>query len=1124
MPTVKLLPALILLACAHAFAASAAPTPPVDLTQPGPWLVFDISLGWGMGPADYDGRGGVRFEVQASDGGPFERLFRADYARLQWYPCAVNLARFAGKQVRFRFIVEHLDGRIMMDYPHWGNPRIVVGPLIGSEPPREVFNFPMTPMDKAAALLPDGTEVPLAEADPVFQTGLVTPGKLNRDLMLLAYAGDNYICIPGKRQPGIYEGVSMSVDYLRIGADPNRTPWTGKLPPPVFTEWHTTVPVGPASALSTAPSLALAHPAAQPFHVLQTRDDVWKYRPGIVAHADPGRLSLRADLGPGNGPGWAFAGMEVVGVPKPHLALDRRGSMTPRDENSFCGLVVDYHSPRGYQDRTFVGLGAGSPDRYDLRPADWILDGPPLTLARMATLRRSFVDLSASFKPGAALTLDLARYAPADWDGRAWLSAGVQNLPPGAALTAHLVGVTAPSSPSKPSASDLAFLRDGAAEFTISRHNGALVSGRDLASKRTLLAASNDRYTVDTEHDVTRTTELLDRVRRVVETRVDGRPALVVTCDNAALPSVTIEKRYVLLPGRVLSKRVSFTTTDPAGFFLHWDAETALDPTFLAHSSRGGDLAERQVVAAGKVVAKTEKVIAEQVSTGDAPLATATDFSLTLASYRRSVNDRFVLRGASKALPAGWLNTVFVDYLKASRPVSAEMRWVILDGDFTALDRHYQSLPDYRKLWDFRKPEWPYRVVGDAMYLGPPETYPFYRAAMPDLVTTTIWFLNPPWGNWAADSDPPKHLHPDVVGIAPGWRHEFPNARVSAYTNALFDDRSDIYRLHPDFGIRDLEGNLITSGIASDSGGRPTFYFQIDNPACREYLLDMHAGKFKTWGFDFYYMDGPGFSSEVPDWSTRQVAQGYDWLDYMRALRERLQSIKPDAAIFVNGANLPYTDLGYIEWRDEQWQALAGPGWRKLAVDMLRTKLSQEPGFVVVPTYGNVAADPSMAAYDLLYGWCGSLSEVGRLPWMREALNYRDLRLVEDAVEPRWWRTDVNFEALGFRHGTQAVVSVLDHDPAPRTVTIHIDTAKLGLVAGRPITAELALMNDTASELKPDPADPKRQVRVWRNTEAVTRSQLFAARPCPRILDLTLPTRPMLLTTVSLSQPEGGGK
>jgi hypothetical protein len=143
---------------------------------------------------------------------------------------------------------------------------------------------------------------------------------------------------------------------------------------------------------------------------------------------------------------------------------------------------------------------------------------------------------------------------------------------------------------------------------------------------------------------------------------------------------------------------------------------------------------------------------------------------------------------------------------------------------------------------------------------------------------------------------------------------------------------------------------------------------------------------------------------------------------------------------------------------------------------------------------------------------------------MREALNYRDLRLVEDAVEPRWWRTDVNFEALGFRHGTQAVVSVLDHDPAPRTVTIHIDTAKLGLVAGRPITAELALMNDTASELKPDPADPKRQVRVWRNTEAVTRSQLFAARPCPRILDLTLPTRPMLLTTVSLSQPEGGGK
>ena len=61
-------------------------------------------------------------------------------------------------------------------------------------------------------------------------------------------------------------------------------------------------------------------------------------------------------------------------------------------------------------------------------------------------------------------------------------------------------------------------------------------------------------------------------------------------------------------------------------------------------------------------------------------------------------------------------------------------------------------------------------------------------------------------------------------------------------------------------------------------------------------------------------------------------------------------------------------------------------------------------------------------------------------------------------------------------------------------------------------------MNDTASDLKPDPADPKKQVRVWTNTTAATVSELFANRPCPKTLDLTLATRPMLTTIVVLTQ------
>lgn len=184
-----------------------------DFTQSGPWLVFDYSLGFGMGSPGTENPGGVRFEVQISDGGPYKTLYQSVYSQLRWHPYAVSLSEYAGQEVKVRFLVEHIEGRIMMDYPHWGNPRVVVGSLFDKTPPKEIFNFAMTPVNRVGGILADGTEFDLEEPDPVFNSdAMVTQGLLNRKHMLLMYAGDNYICVPGKAQPGIYMGVSMSVD------------------------------------------------------------------------------------------------------------------------------------------------------------------------------------------------------------------------------------------------------------------------------------------------------------------------------------------------------------------------------------------------------------------------------------------------------------------------------------------------------------------------------------------------------------------------------------------------------------------------------------------------------------------------------------------------------------------------------------------------------------------------------------------------------------------------------------------------------------------------------------------------------------------------------------------------
>jgi hypothetical protein len=64
-------------------------------------------------------------------------------------------------------------------------------------------------------------------------------------------------------------------------------------------------------------------------------------------------------------------------------------------------------------------------------------------------------------------------------------------------------------------------------------------------------------------------------------------------------------------------------------------------------------------------------------------------------------------------------------------------------------------------------------------------------------------------------------------------------------------------------------------------------------------------------------------------------------------------------------------------------------------------------------------------------------------------------------------------------------------------------------------------MNDTACDLQPDPNDAGRQIPVHRNTAAVTVRELFPQRPCPEVLELALPARPMLTSMVVLThRPE----
>jgi hypothetical protein len=110
--------------------------------------------------------------------------------------------------------------------------------------------------------------------------------------------------------------------------------------------------------------------------------------------------------------GFGMVGYEIEGIARVTLKTAIRGTPRAYDENSFSGFIADYHTPAGYAHRVALSLGLSSPTRGDVVPS-WGKSNVP----------DRFVDLP----PGAAHQLALADWAPAEWDGRVWLSVLIQN-------------------------------------------------------------------------------------------------------------------------------------------------------------------------------------------------------------------------------------------------------------------------------------------------------------------------------------------------------------------------------------------------------------------------------------------------------------------------------------------------------------------------------------------------------------------------------------------------------------------------------------------------------------------------------------------------------------------------
>lgn len=176
-------------------------------------------------------------------------------------------------------------------------------------------------------------------------------------------------------------------------------------------------------------------------------DSIQAGMPGLTATADAAALALSAGTTEktANFEGAAFSGFEMEGVKQVKLRLDNtfynafslQGKqyhypMYKVTQQFFAGIVLNYHTAKGYTKKVALGAGAmasncniGYPTYAGRRAPDQIID------------LGDIIDQG----PDAIFALDLTKYAPPDWDGKLWLSVGSDMVAAGRRLNVHLLAV-----------------------------------------------------------------------------------------------------------------------------------------------------------------------------------------------------------------------------------------------------------------------------------------------------------------------------------------------------------------------------------------------------------------------------------------------------------------------------------------------------------------------------------------------------------------------------------------------------------------------------------------------------------------------------------------------------------
>jgi hypothetical protein len=156
------------------------------------------------------------------------------------------------------------------------------------------------------------------------------------------------------------------------------------------------------------------------------------YKEDDSASFDPHALTFDCAIGKSSPWGFGFAGFETTWRKPIELEVTGSGGYTGHDMFSIVGFSLDYHTPKGWTERSIFGLGLIPPSRGS-HPPGW---------GAGASNQKMHGDVVSAKDSPQRVTIDPAKTAPKDWDGQLWIGVMIHNVGAGKSIRVHIANAT----------------------------------------------------------------------------------------------------------------------------------------------------------------------------------------------------------------------------------------------------------------------------------------------------------------------------------------------------------------------------------------------------------------------------------------------------------------------------------------------------------------------------------------------------------------------------------------------------------------------------------------------------------------------------------------------------------